>query len=132
MPDEPTTDNNQTSEIGADDIVVPEENKTDPFKRDAKGRLLPGHKGGPGRPKGKSLKEYWKQRLANMTDEEKEAFSKDVQNEMIWKMCEGNPSNDTKVSGDSENPIFFITKEIAEKNGISSTSSTEGDSEGQS
>lgn len=62
-----------------------------------------------GRPKGKSLKEYWKQRFADMTDEEKLAFSNSVAPELLWKMAEGNPPESIKLSGDEKNPIISIT-----------------------
>ena len=44
---------------------------TEPYKRDDKGRLLPGHAGGPGRPKGKTMKEFAREFLLKMSDEEK-------------------------------------------------------------
>ena len=47
-----------------------------------------------GRPKGQTLKEYWRQRFAEMTDKEKIAFTEKVGNDFIWKMAEGNPSNE--------------------------------------
>ena len=43
--------------------------------RQPDGRFGPGNNANPaGRPTGKSLKEYWKQRLSNMSDEDKAAF----------------------------------------------------------
>jgi hypothetical protein len=96
-------DNNETGTEPTPDIIVSEEDEATggiPNKRDSKGRLLPGHGGGPGRPKGKSLKEYWKQRFSMMTDEEKEEFSKKVVPEMLWKMAEGMPKQDTELSGE--------------------------------
>jgi hypothetical protein len=47
-----------------------------------------------GRPKGQTLKEYWRQRFADMTDEEKAEFTAKVTPEQIWKMAEGNPKQD--------------------------------------
>lgn len=61
------------------------------IKRDEKGRLVKGTAPGPGRPKGQSLKEYWKQKFYQMTAEEKEAFSEKVGLDTIWRMAEGNP-----------------------------------------
>lgn len=54
-----------------------------------------GNPGSPGRPKGKSLKEYSRDYLAKMTDEERMEFLEGIPKESIWKMSEGNP--DTKV-----------------------------------
>jgi hypothetical protein len=88
--------------IGTEPVAsfeMPKENEEDPYKRDKKGRLLPGTKGGPGRPKGKSLKEYWKQKLSEMTDEEKENFSSEITQEIKWRMAEGNPTSDTNHGG---------------------------------
>lgn len=61
-----------------------------------------------GRPKGKSLKEYWKARFSEMTDEEKEAFSKKVAPDLLWKMAEGNPENKTDLTsgGETLQPIL--------------------------
>lgn len=68
--------------------------------RNPDGTLKPGHPPMGGRPKGKSLKEYWKQRFAQMTDEEKEDFSKKVAPDLLWKMAEGNPA--TKVGPEED------------------------------
>mgnify|MGYP006450803019 CR=1 FL=1 len=61
-----------------------------------------------GRPKGKSLKEYWRQRFTDMTDEEKEEFSKKCSPELLYKMAEGNPANEThiKSNGKELQPIL--------------------------
>lgn len=61
------------------------------LKRDEKGRLVKGTPPGPGRPKGQSLKEYWRMKFQEMTPEEKEAFSQKVGLDTIWRMAEGNP-----------------------------------------
>ena len=58
-----------------------------------------GNPGGPGRPVGKSLKEYSREYLASLTDEERQEFLEGIPKAEIWKMAEGNPhqSTDTKV-----------------------------------
>lgn len=56
------------------------------------GKFIPGNPGG-GRPKGQTLKEYWRERFKQMTDEEKLEFTNKVGNESIWRMAEGNPHN---------------------------------------
>lgn len=68
----------------------------------------PGESGNPnGRPKG-TLKDYVRQKLSGMTEEEKDKFLKDIPNELQWRMAEGNPAQDNKISGDSENPVPIL------------------------
>lgn len=50
-----------------------------------------------GRPKGKTLKEWMKDKLQNMTDEERLEFLKGVPFDMQWRMAEGNPTSDDKL-----------------------------------
>ena len=52
-----------------------------------------------GRPKGKSLKEYSREYLASMSEEERQEFLEGIPKESIWKMAEGNPKNDIEHSG---------------------------------
>ena len=57
------------------------------------GTFGPGNNANPaGRPKGQSLKEFWRQRFALMSDEEKLEFSQKVAPEVIYRMAEGNPA----------------------------------------
>jgi len=79
--------------------------------RNPNGTFKEGVSGNPaGRPKGSgiSLKSYWKQKLEGMTDAEKEEFSKTASAEMIWRMAEGNPKQDTDITsgGEKIQPIF--------------------------
>lgn len=46
-----------------------------------------------GRPKGKSMKEYARDYLAGMTDEERDEFMEGIPKIEIWKLAEGNPHN---------------------------------------
>jgi len=48
----------------------------------------------------KSLKERAKEKLAHMTDEEAEEYLDGLSKLDIWKMAEGNPSNETEIKGD--------------------------------
>lgn len=64
-------------------------------------------KGQSGNPKGKpkgtfSLKTYAKKYLQEMTDEEKIEFMEGLPKEVIWKMAEGNPKQDTDVTTNGE------------------------------
>lgn len=57
-----------------------------------KNKWKPGQSGNPnGRPKGKSLKEYWRERFESMTETEKEEFANKVNPELLWQMAEGRP-----------------------------------------
>lgn len=59
-----------------------------------------------GRPKGKTLKEWTKDYLERMTDEERDAFMEGIPKEVIWKMAEGNPTEDKNVSISVPTPIL--------------------------
>lgn len=64
-----------------------------------------------GRPKGKTLKEYCRDYLSKMTDDERDTFLEGMPKEIIWKMSEGNPETRTDVtSGDK--PIAILNNVI--------------------
>ena len=72
-----------------------------------------GQSGNPsGRPKG-SLKDYVRRKLAELSGDEKEKFLKQVAPELIWRMGEGNPTNE--ISGKDGGPIKIETNEIVVK-----------------
>jgi len=66
-----------------------------------------------GRPAGKTLKEWTRDRLERMTDDERDAFLEGMPKEAVWKMVEGNPhqSSDAKVEVTLPKPI----DDVAEK-----------------
>lgn len=76
-----------------------------------------GQSGNPsGRPKGsKSLKEYAKEMMRNMTDEEKQDFLHGLPKIEIWKMTEGNPDNKTDLTTKGEKINLTQADEIAKK-----------------
>jgi hypothetical protein len=71
-----------------------------------------GQSGNPaGRPKGSiSLKEYAKQYLASMTDEERMEFMDGLPKDVIWKMAEGNPSTATDITSDGKSIILNVVE----------------------
>jgi len=83
-----------------------------------------GQSGNPnGRPKGKSLKEFTREFLANMSDEDRIDFIKGLPAEVIWKMSEGNPHStaDTNVELTLPKPISDVLRD----NSISEDKSTD-------
>lgn len=73
-------------------------NKPEP-KRQKNGTFGPGNNANPaGRPKGKTLKEFAREMLMTMNDEEKIAYLKQLPPEIVWRMAEGNPSNSTDLT----------------------------------
>lgn len=72
------------------DIRHPSEDKPWLFK--------PGQSGNPkGRPPGKTLKEYTRDMLAAMNEQERNAFLTGIPKEIIWKMAEGSPKTDVDL-----------------------------------
>ncbi len=67
----------------------------------------PGQSGNPaGRPKGKTMKEWVKDYLSRMSDEERDAFVAGIPKEVIWRMAEGNPSEDKNIQISVPKPIL--------------------------
>lgn len=65
-------------------------------------QFKPGQSGNPGgRPKGsKSMKTFAREYLESLTDEEKLEFLKGMDKIDVFKMAEGNPKNETEMSGE--------------------------------
>ena len=62
-------------------------------------QFVKGQSGNPGgRPVGsKSLKTFAREYLESLPDEEKMEFLKTLPTEIVWKMAEGNPKQDTDL-----------------------------------
>jgi hypothetical protein len=67
-------------------------------------QFVKGQSGNPGgRPKGaKSLKTFAREYLESLPDDEKVEFLKTLPSELVWKMAEGNPKQDTDVTSGGE------------------------------
>lgn len=74
------------------------------IKRDEFGKILPGSKtlNPAGRPKGKTLKEFAREMLMTMNDEEKLEYLKKLPPEIVWRMSEGNPHNTQDIEARGE------------------------------
>ena len=78
------------------------------FKKDQSGDPL-------GRTPGKSLKEFAKEYLASLTDEERIGYFEGTDKVDVWKMAEGNPANATALTGEDGGPIQIQGVEISFK-----------------
>jgi hypothetical protein len=65
-----------------------------------------GQSGNPlGRTPGRSMKEFAKEYLASLTDEQRIEYFEGMNKADIWKMAEGNPANTTALTGKDGGPI---------------------------
>ena len=63
------------------------------FKKGQSGNLK-------GRPKGQSMKEFARKYFSQMRDGEKLKLMNALPRELVWRMAEGNPTDDVKHSGE--------------------------------
>jgi hypothetical protein len=75
------------------------------FKKGQSGNLA-------GRPKGTTLKEYAREFLAKMNEDERQEFMEGIPKEIIWKMAEGNPKQDTDITSNGETIQPILVKFI--------------------
>ena len=74
-----------------------------------------GQSGNPaGRPKEKTLKEYAREFLSNMSEDARIEYFKDLDPEVVWKMAEGNPATNTDITSGGEK-IAILPAELYAK-----------------
>lgn len=86
-------------------------------------QFVKGQSGNPGgRPKGaKSLKTFAREYLEMLPDEEKLEFMKALPEELVFRMAEGNPKQDTDITT-AGRPIIQMPPEVIAKNEINTSS----------
>lgn len=110
-----------------------EPNKTEEKReRNEKGQFVDGNPGSPGRPKGKTLKEFAREFLLSMSDDDKRDFLNSLSKDIVWRMAEGNPHQSSDIDIEIKpQPIADVlqNQSIQEDNPTSeeNTGSTGGD-----
>ena len=62
-----------------------------------------------GRPKGKTMKEFAREFLLKMSDDEKVSWLKSLGKDIVWRMAEGNPAQD--ITSDNK-PLQVIIPQV--------------------
>ena len=74
-----------------------------------------------GRPKGKTMKEYAKEYLERMTDDERDKWLEGINKDKIWEMAEGKARQDTDVTSGGEKIVILPAALIEKANESNST-----------
>jgi len=89
--------------------ILKEQEKKNRAEHLAPWQYKKGQSGNPGgRPAGKTLKQYAREKLAAMTDEEREEFLNGIDKRIIWELAEGKPKSDIEVSGEVTSKIISV------------------------
>lgn len=89
-----------------------------------------GNPGGPGRPKGPTLKTWIKNYFSEMTDEERVVFLNKIDPIKAWEMGEGKAESKTESKVEVTLPTPLLAN-IPTEDGVSSDNSTEENTESQ-
>lgn len=82
----------------------------------------PGVSGNPsGRRPGKSMKEWMKEYLANLTDTERLDFFRGIPKVDLWRMAEGNPTEDRTIKVSVPQPILGGISQAPSMQGLEET-----------
>lgn len=69
-----------------------------------------------GRPKGKTLKEFAREYLESLPDDEKVEYLASLPTDIVWKMAEGNPATNTDITTNGKDlPQTVLVKFIDAK-----------------
>lgn len=70
-----------------------------------------GQSGNPkGRPKGKTMKDFARKFLEEMSEEGRLEFLRNIDPDMVWKMAEGNPKQDVDVDAVVEKKLINLNE----------------------
>ena len=71
-------------------------------------QFKPGQSGNPGgRPKGKTMKQYAREYLASMPEDERISFLAKLDLKTIWEMSEGKPKQDIELEGEMTSKVII-------------------------
>lgn len=61
-----------------------------------------------GRPKGKTLKEFAREYLESLPDDEKVDYLASLPTEIVWRMAEGQPKQDMDIKGEMVSKVISV------------------------
>lgn len=84
-----------------------------------------GQSGNPdGRPAGKTLKEYTREMLAAMSEEERQEFLQGIDKKALWEMAEGKAESKTDITSDGKALLVNVPSPVANRFNIDGTNTS--------